>query len=86
MFTDNKIIFYYSNNDYGFNKKEEFYRRTAVMIPAPIIAPSAMKRRSNATIFLNDAVTCFVQTDVPVIFGALVKDKNLILPIGFPIL
>lgn len=86
MFTDNKIIFYYSNNDYGFNKKEEFYRRTAVMIPAPIIAPSAMKRRSNATIFLNDAVTCFVQTDVPVILGALVKDKNLILPIGFPIL
>ena len=85
MFINNKIIFYY-NNDYNFNKKEESYRRTAVIIPAPIIAPSTMKRRSNATTFLNDAVTCFVHTDAPVIFGAPIKDKNLILPIGFPIL
>jgi len=86
MFANNKIIFCYNNSDYNFNKKEEFYRRTAVIIPAPIIAPSTIKRRSNATTFLNDAVTCFVQTDVPVILGALIKDKNLILPIGFPIL
>lgn len=56
------------------------------MIPAPIIAPSAMKRRSNAITFLNDACTSLFQTDVPAISGAPIKDKNLILPVGFPIL
>jgi len=68
-------------------KRKEFYRRTAVMIPAPISAPSSMKRRSNATTFLNDAFTCFFQTDDFSILCGLIKSENLSLPIiCFPIL
>jgi hypothetical protein len=68
------------------SKEEEFYRRTAVIIPAPISPPSTMKRRSKATTFLNDVCTCFPQTDGVSIFYGPIKDKNSILPIGFAIL
>ena len=84
---ENRVIFSTTTFDQNSNREEEFYRRTAVTIPAPINAPSTMKRRSNAMTFLNDACTCFFQTDGFTISGAPIKGENLSLPIiCFPIL
>lgn len=70
-----------------FNNRIEFYFRTAVMIPAPIIAPRPKNKRSKAMTFRNDACTCFFQTGYFSISGALVKGENPSFPsICFPIL
>ena len=57
------------------------------MIPAPISAPSAINRRSNAMTFLNEARTSFFHTDGFIISDTPISGENRIFPTScFPIL